>query len=411
MWITLTSFSEKWAFAKTETAPDGWVTNTKTINQPVDPYANVTCDSPIINNDGTITFNLVNKEYSSAEVVGEEKLLGSDWKVNNTETGWMMELDGDLYTYTTEESIAPGIYEYKFVVNGGNTWMSDPLNELHKVDNNTDSNSVLVVPGLTGAEVTPEKGQVTELPTTLKLYTAGSKTGANTPVTYTLDDSTLADVVTIDNTNHTITVDKACAKTEFTLTATTTDDVTSKIYVKPTEKVYTYTIYYYDFDETHMADGAADMHVWANDGETVTTPATFTRETLSDGNVWLKAVVKTPSTDIGFADDTTLMAESKEVLKSLLMKMKEDSEKVGLKLNIQKMKIMASSPTTSWEIDGVWSKRCRDARSPLDAQFLTGQSSLQPCSPKDPFYAPALFSTESHARGQQKFPSVFLTRW
>ena len=52
------------------------------------------------------------------------------------------------------------------------------------------------------------------------------------------------------------------------------------------------------------------------------------------------------------ADDTTLMAVSKEELKSLLMKVKEESEKVGLKLNIQKMKIMASGPTTSWEIDG-----------------------------------------------------------
>ena len=53
-----------------------------------------------------------------------------------------------------------------------------------------------------------------------------------------------------------------------------------------------------------------------------------------------------------YADDTTLMAESEEELKSLLMKVKEDSEKVGLKLNIQKTKIIASSPITSWEIDG-----------------------------------------------------------
>ena len=52
------------------------------------------------------------------------------------------------------------------------------------------------------------------------------------------------------------------------------------------------------------------------------------------------------------ADDTTLMAESEEELKSLLMKVKEESEKVGLKLNIQKMKLVASSPITSWEIDG-----------------------------------------------------------
>ena len=56
--------------------------------------------------------------------------------------------------------------------------------------------------------------------------------------------------------------------------------------------------------------------------------------------------------NLRYAGDTTLMAESKEELKSLLMKVKEESEKVGLKLNIQKTKIMASSPITSWRIDG-----------------------------------------------------------
>ena len=56
--------------------------------------------------------------------------------------------------------------------------------------------------------------------------------------------------------------------------------------------------------------------------------------------------------NLRYADDTTLMAESEEGLKSLLMKVKEESEKVGLKLNIQQTKIMASSPITSWQIDG-----------------------------------------------------------
>ena len=60
--------------------------------------------------------------------------------------------------------------------------------------------------------------------------------------------------------------------------------------------------------------------------------------------------------NLRYADDTTLMAESEEELKSLLMKVKEESEKVGLKLNIQKMKIMASGPITSWEIEG---KQCQ----------------------------------------------------
>ena len=56
--------------------------------------------------------------------------------------------------------------------------------------------------------------------------------------------------------------------------------------------------------------------------------------------------------NLRYTDDTTIKAESEEKLKSLLMKVKEESEKAGLKLNIQKMKIMASGPTTSWEIDG-----------------------------------------------------------
>ena len=56
--------------------------------------------------------------------------------------------------------------------------------------------------------------------------------------------------------------------------------------------------------------------------------------------------------NLRYADDTTLMAESEEQLKSLLIKVKEESEKVGLKLNFQKMKIMASGPITSWQIDG-----------------------------------------------------------
>ena len=61
-----------------------------------------------------------------------------------------------------------------------------------------------------------------------------------------------------------------------------------------------------------------------------------------------------------YADDTTLMVQSKEKLKSLLVKVKEESEKVGLKLNIQKTKIMASSPITSWQIDGETMKTVTD---------------------------------------------------
>ena len=76
-----------------------------------------------------------------------------------------------------------------------------------------------------------------------------------------------------------------------------------------------------------------------------------------------EAGIKIPRRNINnlrYADDTTLMAESKEELKSLLMKVKEESEKVGLKLNIQKTKIMASGPITSWQIDGETMETVRD---------------------------------------------------
>ena len=71
---------------------------------------------------------------------------------------------------------------------------------------------------------------------------------------------------------------------------------------------------------------------------------------LDEAQTGIKIAMRNIS-NLRYADDTTLMAESKEELKSLLMKVKEESEKVGLKLNIQKTKIMASGPITSWQID------------------------------------------------------------
>ena len=72
---------------------------------------------------------------------------------------------------------------------------------------------------------------------------------------------------------------------------------------------------------------------------------------LDEANAGIKTAGKNIN-NLRYADDTTLMSESKEELKSLLMKLREDSEKAGLKLNTQKMKIMVSSPITSWQIDG-----------------------------------------------------------
>ena len=74
-------------------------------------------------------------------------------------------------------------------------------------------------------------------------------------------------------------------------------------------------------------------------------------ETLDEAQAGIKIAWRNIK-NLRYADDTTLMAESEEELKSLLMKVTEESEKVGLKLNIQKTEIMASGPITSWEVDG-----------------------------------------------------------
>ena len=86
--------------------------------------------------------------------------------------------------------------------------------------------------------------------------------------------------------------------------------------------------------------------------------------------------------NLRYADNTTLMAESKEELKSLLMKVKVESEKVGLKLNIEKTKIMASGPITSWKIDGKQWKQCQTLffGAPKSLQMVTAAMKLKDAS-------------------------------
>ena len=90
---------------------------------------------------------------------------------------------------------------------------------------------------------------------------------------------------------------------------------------------------------------------------------------LEEAHAGIKVVGRNIN-NLRYADDTTLMAESEEELKSLLMKVKEESERVGLKLNIQKTKIMASGPITSWQIDGETVKIVSD--------FIFGGSRITP---------------------------------
>ena len=114
--------------------------------------------------------------------------------------------------------------------------------------------------------------------------------------------------------------------------------------------------------------------------------------------------------NLRYADDITLMAESEEELNSLLMKVKEESEKVGLKLNIQKTKIMASSPITSWQIDGKSMETVRDFIFSSVAQSCLTLWDLMNCNtPGLPFHLQLLEFTQTHAHlvGDAIQPSLF----
>ena len=97
-------------------------------------------------------------------------------------------------------------------------------------------------------------------------------------------------------------------------------------------------------------------------------------ETQAEIKIWGRNI-----SNLRYADDTTLMAESEEELKSLLMKVKEESEKVGLKLSIQKTKIMASGPVTLWQIDGETVETVADFIfwSPKSLQMVTAAMKLK----------------------------------
>ena len=105
-------------------------------------------------------------------------------------------------------------------------------------------------------------------------------------------------------------------------------------------------------------------------------------------NAWVdesQAIIKNAGRNINnlrYADDTTLMAESKEEIKRLLMKVKEESEKAGLKLNIQKTKTMTSGPITSWQIDGETMEIVRDFIF-LGSKITATMKSKEACSLKE----------------------------
>ena len=187
-------------------------------------------------------------------------------------------------------TIAPGKYEYKFAVN--HEWpgaFTDPAN--NRV---SGENSVLIVPGLADGKADAMKGIETALPEKLTLWNEDG-TSSETAVTYSL--KTPDQNITLNGNK--ITVGNAYTGQNVELTAEAENRQTSDFVVNVTEKLYTYTIYYYDFDATHMSENASDLWIWQKSGAGATAGTLFTaKEKLSDGKEWLRADVTLPYTDV-----------------------------------------------------------------------------------------------------------------
>ena len=187
-------------------------------------------------------------------------------------------------------TIAPGKYEYKFAVN--HEWpgaFTDPAN--NRV---SGENSVLIVPGLADGKADAMKGIETALPEKLTLWSEAG-TSSETPVTYSL--TTENKDITLNGNS--IKIGKSYAGQTVELIAKAENGQTSDFVVNVTEKLYTYTIYYYDFDATHMSKDASDLWIWEENGAGASEGTSFAKtETLSDGNEWLRAEVTLPYKDL-----------------------------------------------------------------------------------------------------------------
>ena len=130
-------------------------------------------------------------------------------------------------------------------------------------------------------------------------------------------------------------------------------------------KEYARAVYCHPAYLTSMQSTSWEMQGWMKHG-------------LDEAQAGIKIAERNVN-NLRYADDTTLMAESKEELKSFLMKVKEESEKAGLNLNIQKTKIMVSGPITSWEIDGKQWKQCQTLffGAPKSLQMVTAAIKLK----------------------------------
>ena len=234
-----------------------------------------------------VTFRVPAAKAGNAEAVTVPGGMNG-WKQDSSD--WELKKDETAGMWSGTFTIAPGKYEYKFALN--KTWdvsFSDPAN--NRV---SGTNSVLIVPGLVDGEANATKANETALPEILTLWNEDG-TSSETAVTYSL--KTPDQNITLNGNK--IKIGNGYTGQNVELTAEAENGQTSDFVVHVKEKNYTYTIYYYDFDKTHMSKDASDLWIWEKNGAVATKGTSFAKtETLSDGNEWLRAEVTLPYKDL-----------------------------------------------------------------------------------------------------------------
>lgn len=260
-------------------APNSWTTPGASDLSYVSPEVN----------GRDVTFRVPDSKFPGAEKVTVPGDM-NNWKEKEKDGSYVL-TKNDAGMWTGKFTMAPGVYGYKFAAD--ESWtvsMTDPANPA-----TTNGNSKLVVPGLEDKVIDAvKKNEATELPATLKCY-AKDGTVTDAPVTYSLK----AEDENVSLSGNTITVNGAYDGTTLVLDAKTSDGKQSTVTLNLVDKTYTYTIYYYDFNEAHMSTSAADLWLWETSGAGAKEGTAFTStEKLEDGNTWLKTVVTLSYTDL-----------------------------------------------------------------------------------------------------------------
>lgn len=262
-----------------KSAPNSWTTPGASDLSYVSPEVN----------GREVTFRVPDSKFPGAEKVTVPGNM-NNWKEKEADGSYVL-TKNDAGMWTGTFTMAPGVYGYKFVANESwNSSMTDPANSA-----TTDGNSKLVVPGLEDKVIDAvKKNEATKLPATLKCY-AKDGTVTDAPVDYSLKEENN----NVSLSGNTITVKGAYAEKTLALHAKTADGKQSTVTLNLVDKTYTYTIYYYDFNEAHMSTSAADLWLWETGAAAPKEGTAFTStERLDDGNTWLKTVVTLSYTNV-----------------------------------------------------------------------------------------------------------------